>query len=77
MLKPNAIIIVSVANGFLCPNQHCIIPGLIIPGTEFVDIYRGLDTVKSMKKEFLQAGFINVQLFPTNTEIYLSATNMK
>lgn len=77
VLKPNAIIIVSVANGFLCPNQHCIIPGLIIPGTEFVDIYRGLDTVKSMKKEFLQAGFINVQLFPTNTEIYLSATNMK
>lgn len=77
VLKPNAIIIVSVANGFLCPNQHCIIPGLIIPGTEFVDIYRGMDTVKLMQKEFLQAGFNNVQLFPTNTELYLSATNMK
>lgn len=77
VLKPNAIIIVSVANGFLCSNQHCIIPGLIIPGTEFVDIYRGMDTVKLMKKEFLQAGFNNVQFFPTNTELYLSATNMK
>lgn len=77
VLKPNAIIIVSVANGFLCSNHHCIIPGLIIPGTEFVDIYRGMDTVKLMQKEFLQAGFNNVQLFPTNTELYLSATNMK
>lgn len=77
VLKPNAIIIVSVANGFLCSNQHCIIPGLIIPGTEFVDIYRGMDTVKLIQKEFLQAGFNNVQIFPTNTEIYLSATNMK
>lgn len=77
VLKPNAIIIVSVANGFLCPNQHCIIPGLIIPGTEFVDIYRGMDTVKLMQKEFLQAGFKNVQLFPTNTELYLSAINME
>ena len=34
VLKPNATIIVSVANGFLCSNKHCIIPGLIIPGTE-------------------------------------------
>lgn len=77
VLKNNAIIIVSVANGFLCSNQHCIIPGLIIPGTEFVDIYRGMDTVKLMQKEFIQAGFNNVQILPTNTELYLSAANMK
>lgn len=77
VLKPNAIIIVSVANGFLCSNKHCIIPGLIIPGTEFIDIYRGLDTAKLIQKEFLQAGFNNIQLFPTNTELYLSANNMK
>jgi hypothetical protein len=77
VLKPNAVIIVSVANGFLCPERHCIIPGLIIPGTEFVDIYRGMDTIKLMRTEFLQAGFENIQLFPTNTEIYLSAINMK
>ncbi len=77
VLKPNATIIVSVANGFLCSNKHCIIPGLIIPGTEFIDIYRGMDTAKFIQKEFLQAGFNNIQLFPTDTELYLSATNMK
>ena len=66
-----------MANGFLCSNKHCIIPGLIIPGTEFVDIYRGMDTAKLIQKEFLQAGFNNIHLFPTDTELYLSATNMK
>lgn len=73
VLRSGAVIIVSVANGFLCSEQHCIIPGLIIPGTEFVDIYRGIDTIKLMHTEFLQAGFKNIQVFPTNTEIYLSA----
>lgn len=77
VLKPNAVIIVSVANGFLCSNKHCIIPGLIIPGTEFVDIYRGMDTAKLIQKEFLRAGFNNIHLFPTDTELYLSATNIK
>lgn len=73
VLKTNAVIMISVANGFLCPEQHCIIPGLIIPGTEFVDIYRGMDTIKLIQTEFLQTGFKNIQIFPTNTEIYLSA----
>lgn len=73
VLKPNAVIIVSVANGFLCPERHCIISGLIIPGTEFVDIYRGMDTAKLIHAELIQAGFKNIQLFPTNTEIYISA----
>lgn len=73
VLKLNAVIIVSVANGFLCPERHSIIPGLIIPGTEFVDIYRGMDTIKLMHIEFLRAGFREIKIFPTNTEIYLSA----
>lgn len=73
VLKPGAVIIVSVANGFLYPKQHCIIPGLIIPGTEFVDIYRGMDTIKQIRTEFIRAGFENIQLFLTDTEIYLSA----
>ena len=73
VLKPNAVIIISVANGFLFPEQHSIIPGLIIPGTEFVDIYRGMDTTKLIQTELVQAGFINIHTFPTNTEIYLSA----
>jgi ubiquinone/menaquinone biosynthesis C-methylase UbiE len=72
VLKPNSVIIISIANGFLCPEQNCIIPGLIIPGTEFVDIYRGMDTIKLMHTEFIKVGFNNIQVFPTNTEIYLS-----
>lgn len=73
VLKPNAAIIISVANGFLCPERYRITPGLIIPGTEFVDIYRGMNTTKLIHAEFSQAGFKNIQLFLTNTEIYLSA----
>lgn len=73
ILKANASIIVSVANGFLCSEKKCIIPGLLVPGTEFVDIYRGIDTTKLIKKEYIQAGFKDVRLYPTNTEIYLSA----
>lgn len=73
VLKINAAIILSVANGFLDSERHRIIPGLIIPGTEFVDIYRGMDTVELIRKEMIQAGFKNIQLYPTNTEIFLSA----
>lgn len=73
ILKNNASIIISVANGFLCSERGCIIPGLLIPGTEFVDIYRGMDTTKMIKKEYIHAGFKDIRLCPTNTEIYLSA----
>jgi ubiquinone/menaquinone biosynthesis C-methylase UbiE len=73
VLKSNAVIIISIANGFLSPEQNCIIPGLIIPGTEFVDIYRGMDTIKLIRTKLIQAGFNNIKIFPTNTEIYSSA----
>lgn len=74
VLKPKATLIISVANGFLCPERHCIIPGLLIPGTGFVDIYRGMDTAKLVLNEFNNRGLNDVQLVPANTEIYLSAT---
>lgn len=77
VLKPNAIIIISVANGFLCPERRCVIPGLIIPGTEFVDLYRGMEIAKLIHTEFLQAGFQNIQRLFTNTEIYLSAATVQ
>ncbi len=73
VLKHNAVAIVSIANGFLCPEQKHIIPGLIIPGTEFVDIYRGVDMIKDLSVQFSKEGFKNIQIFPTNGEIYLSA----
>ena len=73
VLKHNAIAIVSIANGFLCPEQKYIIPGLIIPGTEFVDIYRGIDMIKELSVQFSEKGFKSIQIFPTNVEIYLVA----
>ena len=73
VLKSNAVIIISVANGFLYQERECIISGLIIPGTEFVDLYRGLDTIKSIQNELLDIGFDHINLIPTNTEIYLTA----
>lgn len=73
VLKQEAVIIVSIANSFLYIEQNCIIPGLIVPGTEFVDIYRGMDTIKLIHTELLEAGFKDIRFFSTNTELYLSA----
>ena len=73
VLKEGGIVIISIANGFLCSEEKRIIPGLIIPGTDFIDIYRGIDMIKLMRKKFIQAGFEDIQIFPTKTEIYLTA----
>ncbi|WP_338675856.1 methyltransferase domain-containing protein [Streptomyces sp. SCSIO 30461] len=73
VLKPGAVIIVSVANGFLYTRRGCVVPGLIIPGTEFVDLYRGMDAANRIGAELDGAGFKDVRMFPTSTEIYLSA----
>ncbi|WP_418154258.1 class I SAM-dependent methyltransferase [Actinoalloteichus caeruleus] len=73
VLKPGAVIIVSVANGFLYTQQDRVVPGLIIPGAEFVDLYRGMDTANLIGAELGGTGFKDVQTFPTSTEIYLSA----
>ena len=75
VLKSNAVIIISVANGFLCNEQQSVIPGLIISGTDFVDIYRGMDTIKQMSADFQNVGFRNIRCVPTNTEIYMSAVS--
>lgn len=45
----------------------------VSPIFDFVDIYRGIDTVKLLHKNFVQIGFKNIQIFPTKTEIYLTA----
>ncbi|MFH8257675.1 methyltransferase domain-containing protein [Streptomyces roseolus] len=73
VLKPGSVIIVSVANGFLYAQRGCVVPGLIIPGTDFVDLYRGMDTANQIGAELDCAGFKDVRMFPTSTEIYLSA----
>lgn len=73
VLISGGLLVISVANGFLCPERKSILPGLIIPGTRFIDIYRGLDTTRFLREELTQQGFRNIQICPTKTEIYLSA----
>lgn len=70
ILKAKSKIMISIANGFLSANSS-IIPGLIIPGTEFVDIYKGLDIVKKIVNIMSRLGFENFKLLTTNDEIYL------
>lgn len=73
VLKNDGVVIISIANGFLCLENQRIIPGLIIPGTEFVDIYRGFDMIKNLYVELINKGFINIQFFPTVVELFISA----
>lgn len=77
VLKKDGSIIISIANGFLCPEDQYIIPGLIIPGTEFVDIYRGFDMIKKLSIELRDNGFEDIRFFPTNVELFLSAKAKK
>lgn len=77
VLKEDGVIIISIANGFLCPEDRYIIPGLIIPGTEFVDIYRGFDIIRKLSAELSVQGFKNIKFFPTDVELFLSAESRK
>lgn len=77
VLKNGGSIIISIANGFLCPENQYIIPGLIISGTEFVDIYRGFDMIKKLSTELRNNCFEDIRFFPTNVELFLSAKAKK
>lgn len=77
VLKKDGSIIISIANGFLCPEDQYIIPGLIIPGTEFVDIYRGFDMIKKLSTELYNNCFEDISFFPTKVELFLSAKAKK
>lgn len=73
VLKNNGSVILSLANGFLCPSSDEIISGLIIPATEFVDIYGGYSMVDQIRKFFIEAGFKDIRVFPSDIEIYMTA----
>lgn len=77
VLKKDGIIIISIANAFLCPENQYIIPGLIIPGTEFVDIYRGFDMIEKLSRELWNNSFEDIQFFPTKVELFLTAKAKK
>lgn len=74
VLTRGGVLIVSVANGFLhTGKERVVVPGLILPGTEFVDLYRGLDTARDICNELTEAGFKNVRMTPASTETFLTA----
>ena len=73
LLKHNSTIIISISNGFLNFQESKLIPGIIIPKLNFVDLYRGLDIVKNLSQNLKEYNFIDIELTPTSGEIYLSA----
>lgn len=73
ILKNNATIIISISNGFLDTEEKRIIPGIIIPKLNFVDLYRGLDITRDLSNILSNYNFEEIKLTPTKGEIYISA----
>lgn len=73
VLRHSGSIILSIANGFLDLEQKKNIPGLIIPKSFFVDIYRGLHTANDIRRNLDKAGFKEIRFYSANTELYLTA----
>ena len=69
LLKHNSIAIISISNGFLDSDEKNLIPGIIIPKLNFVDLYRGLDITRNLSILLLKYGFIDIELTPTNGEL--------
>lgn len=76
VLKEKSKIIISIANGFLSVNSEIIL-GLIIPGTDFVDIYKGIDCANNIIDFMSKLGFNTFKLLATNEELYLTANLTK
>ena len=77
VLKDNSVIIISISNGFLDSEEKKIIPGIIIPKLNFVDLYRGLDMVRYLSNILSDFHFKDIELTPTNGELYISARVIK
>ena len=73
VLKNNATAIISISNGFLNTTEKKIMPGIIVPKLGFVDLYRGIDIVKELSNIMAEYNFKNIELTPTNGELYISA----
>jgi hypothetical protein len=57
---------------FAQTRENCVVPGLILPGTDFVDLYRGMETARLVSSQLTDAGFKDLRMTSTNTEIYLT-----
>lgn len=77
VLKDNSVAIISISNGFLNQNEHKMIPGIIIPKLGFVDLYRGIDIVRTLSEILEENNFKDIEITPTDGEIYISAKTNK
>ena len=73
VLKHDSVAIISISNGFLNTKEKKLIPGIIIPKLNFVDLYRGLDIIKDLSNILLDYKFTDIELTPTSGELYVSA----
>ena len=73
ILKHNSTVIISISNGFLDTKEKRLIPGIIIPKLNFVDLYRGIDIINNLSKILAKYHFTDIELKPKSGEIYLSA----
>lgn len=70
VLKPNGVIILSIANGFIGDN-HQLIPGLVIPKTKVVDKNRPFEISEQIRRKLTLLRFRNIGVRTGIGEIYI------
>ena len=71
ILKDKGKFILSIANGFLNVKNNTLIPGLLVPSSDFVDLYRGIEMSKKIIDYLKLFGIKNIYTKITDTEIYI------
>lgn len=70
VLKPNGVIVISIANGFI-GNNDVLIPGLVIPKTKVVDRNRPFELGELVRKKLTLLRFKSVGVRTGLGEIYI------
>lgn len=73
VIKCDGTIIISIANAFLSLVDKRIISGLILPGTNFVDLYRGFILTDKVVF-YMNKYFSEIKIDVTETEIFIKGT---
>lgn len=72
VLVSRGIIVVSIANGFLNSNR-ILIPGLVVPKSNFVDRNRPFELSEKIRRKLTQLKFEEIGIRTTLSEIYIYA----
>jgi len=70
VLKPDGVILISIANGFV-DEKHELIPGLVIPKTQFVDTNRPYELANRIRNRLNLLRFKNIGIRTGVGEIYI------